>query len=150
MSSSGFVQSLPTIHINNKNQLVEFGGGPSPLEVGAGVSLTHLRGFITFMVVDLTTNYAWSFQTEGHPATASQLATIHHTLFTANQVGTSSITQNGNVITVNTSAADSGGRTYQISFNPVGSQPTLILKTAGAAIAGDMSIQIINNNFVLQ
>ena len=150
MSTVGGIQSLSTIRTNVKSQLVPFGVGPSPLEVGAGVSVTHARGFITFRVEDLTTNYIWSFQTEGNPANALQLATFNHTLFTANQIGTASITQAGNVMTVTTPAADSGGRTYTVTFNPVGAQPTLVLKTGGAAIAGDATVQVINHRLVLQ
>lgn len=139
MSTTGRIQSFPVVA-----QRVDRATYTNTIVEGVGADFKHIRGHIVFEVEDLTTNFIWSFRTEGAPGSASRYGPLNYILYTNSLTGLVSATKTSdNNYTFVTDAADSGGRTYDVSFKPSTDLATTITKTAGAALAGDIEIRAI-------
>ena len=137
MSSTGRIKQYPVVtpRIDSAiftNTVVET----------TGANFVHIRGNIIFEVEDLDTNFIWSFQTEGAPGSVSRYGPVNYILYTNTLSGIAAVTKiNDNNYTFETDAGDSGGRTYTILFQPYSDSPTIVTKTAGAALTGNIEIR---------
>lgn len=119
---------------------------------------TRIVGKQTIIVTDVNTNYSWSIEVDGgfNALSGGYITSFDNSgLFYYRDNGTAMNVQDAYMsemdptlqqeqVKVITPVADSGGRTYIFTFSRfVGVQPT-ILKTAGAAIGGNLTVTVKN------
>jgi hypothetical protein len=139
MSSTGFTPFPVIITQKQVNTYAE-------ADLLAGAKVSHPRGHILFKVTDDSTGFIWSLEVEGTCPSYASLSAINYIVFTQSYVGISSLTPvSANLFTIVTNAADSGGRTYNLLFQPNFNDPAILTKTAGAALATTASVSTDSN-----
>ena len=129
---------VPNIRLRDITGTILFGAGPNPVEAGP-IAFHGTRGLFTLSVRDDITGYMFSFRIEGGRTAANPSAVMSQ--FYA-RFGTAlgvTVTQTAlNVMTCITPAPDL--RTYVITFSPYLTVLPTIQKTAGAALAGSLTV----------
>lgn len=135
--SSGY-NTVPRIETQLTNNIIEFGAGPNPVELGP-VSLRNVRGNVTVRVTDPNTNFVWAFIVNGGYGEFQLSPTRNWTVLTRTLENCSLTPITTNVFQFNTDAPDN--RTYVFTFSPNLAFGPTIEKTGGAALIGNLIVE---------
>ena len=138
---------VPRIRNLISDKIIVNPGGGNPVDLGQ-VQLPNVRGQLTFVVTDLTTNFFWSVEIQGGYGSFPGDSTQNFYGNPISAVNCSIIALQNNRLQVTTPAADSGGRVYVLQFFPVQSVGPTINQTSVNSIVGDLSVKIIKQLLV--